>query len=122
MHPLRYRRAHRLSGRLAYSAVFREGKPFHARGLVAIIRPNRLPYMRLGLSVGRRTGRAVIRNRIKRVLREGFRQAPSRLRGGLDVVIIPKLPQELQAADAVAARLDRILMSAHRKLAAGPRR
>jgi ribonuclease P protein component len=88
---------------------------------VAIIRANRLPYMRLGLSVSRRIGRAVIRNRIKRVVREGFRQAPSRGSGGLDVVIIPKNPKELQKADVIAVRLDRILKAAHFKLTAGPR-
>jgi len=77
--------------------------------------------MRLGLSVGRRIGRSVLRNRIKRLVREAFRRAPSRESGGLDVVIIPKNPQELQKADVIGARLERILKSARLKLTAGPR-
>lgn len=51
---------------------------------------NRSPHARLGLAVSRRTSkRAVDRNRIKRVIRESFRQHRRQLRG-LDVVVISR--------------------------------
>lgn len=86
--------------------------------MVVVARPNGLPRMRLGLSVGRRCGRAVVRNRLKRVVRESFRLAPGRMLGGLDVVVIPRRPEEMQDPHAVRTQLDRILRTAHHQLAA----
>ena len=47
---------------------------------------------RLGLAVSRRAGNAVVRNRIKRVLREAFRLDREDLPPGLDVIVIPLDP------------------------------
>ena len=45
---------------------------------------------RLGLSVGRKVGNAVARNRLKRVLREFFRLHQDLLEDQLDFVVVPK--------------------------------
>lgn len=55
--------------------------------LVIYALPNDLPHARLGLSVPRRVGRAVARNRIKRLLREVFRHHQHDLARGYDFVI-----------------------------------
>lgn len=61
---------------------------------------------RLGLTVSRRVGNAVARNRMKRLLREAFRTSPSSWPLGVDLVIIAKQgPGELNARD-VAAELE----------------
>lgn len=52
--------------------------------------PNELELTRYGFAVGRRIGKAVVRNRIKRRLREILRQAP--LQKGWDIVIIARIP------------------------------
>ena len=61
--------------------------------------PNGLVYPRIGLSVSRKVGGAVVRNRWKRLLREAFRLSRERLPAGLDLVVIPRsaAPPELLA-------------------------
>lgn len=52
--------------------------------------PNGLEYSRFGLTVGRKHGGAVQRNRIKRVLREAFRMSQHELPAGYDLVCAPR--------------------------------
>lgn len=47
---------------------------------------------RLGLTVSRRVGNAVVRNRVKRRLREAFRLARPELAAGFDVVLLARSP------------------------------
>jgi len=70
---------------------------------------------RLGITVTRKVGNAVRRNRIKRLVREWFRTAESAL-GAYDVVVIAKrdIPETLGAAEA-RADLDRGLRRFHER-------
>lgn len=56
--------------------------------------PNGTGSSRLGLSVSRKVGPAVVRNRIKRLLREAFRLQQHELPRGLDLVVIPTAPDQ----------------------------
>src|SRR4051794_34631086 len=55
---------------------------------------NGLAYSRLGLSVSRKVGPAVHRNRIRRLYREAYRLARDQLPAGLDLILIPRKPDE----------------------------
>src|SRR5437773_3779332 len=55
---------------------------------------NGLPYLRLGRSVSRKVGPAVVRNRLRRLYREAFRLSRHELPVGLDLILIPRSPEE----------------------------
>jgi ribonuclease P protein component, eubacterial len=57
---------------------------------------------RLGLAVTRKTGCAVVRNRVKRVLREVFRLHQAVLPQGADIVVVPKRAAMLREIAFVA--------------------
>ncbi len=68
-----FRARHRLTHARQFAAVYAR-RCRAARGpLVVFAARNQLPHPRLGLSVGRRVGPAVRRNRMKRLIRESFR-------------------------------------------------
>ena len=71
--------------------------------LVVYACENELPFSRLVVSVSRKLGGAVVRNRLKRLLREAFRLSRSELPTGLDLVLIPR--------GADSASLERYLRS-----------
>lgn len=92
-----FRARHRLSGRRTYAAVHRGGVRKPRGPLVVVGLPNQTGESRLGLSVGRRVGDAVTRNRIKRRIREAFRLMRPDMPPGYDLVVIvrPHTPATL---------------------------
>ncbi len=86
----RFKRARRLSGSNAFARVFKGGRSAGNRLLVVYALSNELPYSRLGLTVSRRCGNAVVRNRIKRLLRDAFRLECEDLPQDVDLICIPK--------------------------------
>ena len=64
------RKERRLTRARDFAAVRNEGRAWSDRCLVVVVRPNDTDTCRVGFSVGKRLGNAVVRNRTKRRLRE----------------------------------------------------
>ena len=85
------RRRRRLSRSGEFDRVYREGRSHASRHLVVYAFPRAdAESPRLGVSVGRKLGGAVERNRVKRLLREAFWARAEALPDGLDFVIVAR--------------------------------
>jgi ribonuclease P protein component len=83
-----FRKHNRISGNDDFRRVMKEGKRVCTGTLTVFLLPNALECNRLGVSVGRKFGKAYVRNRYKRLVREAFRQHNQLLAENNDVVVL----------------------------------
>ncbi len=73
-----------------FQPVFRDGEKLVAPAFVLYVLPGSGPTSRLGMAVSRRVGSAVVRNRVKRLIREVFRLHKAQLPVPCDVVFVAR--------------------------------
>ncbi|MEJ2006905.1 MAG: ribonuclease P protein component [Acidobacteriota bacterium] len=81
---------YRLLRRVEFQRAYEKGQRRSASLCTVFYRPNGLAETRVGITVPKRLGGAPVRNRIKRRIREVFRQHRESLPGGWDMVLNPR--------------------------------
>jgi ribonuclease P protein component len=89
----------RLKRPAEFDEVFRRKRSAADELIIVYARESGLEHTRLGLSVSRKMGGAVVRNRWKRLIREAFRTTRAKLPAGLDLVVIPRAGATPSLAD-----------------------
>ncbi|HEV8199840.1 MAG TPA: ribonuclease P protein component [Candidatus Polarisedimenticolia bacterium] len=92
----RFRPQDRIRKRSEYQALYESARRIPSKSFVLFVRKNDLGHPRLGITVSRRIGGAVQRNRAKRLMREIFRRHKGELQ---DVDIVVNGRAALPAAD-----------------------
>ena len=100
-----------LAKRAQYQSVYKLGTAQSDQLIVIKALPNELEFSRLGFSVTKAVGNAVVRNKVRRLLREVVRLKP--VKPGWDIVFIAR--PSVVAADyhQLQRSVDRILVRAH---------
>lgn len=100
-------RGRRLHLKNDFKTIIRGGTRIQGPGLVLWYKPAPAGCedRRLGLVVSKKLGSAVVRNRVKRLLREAFRLNREKLECGVDYIFSPRSGAEFATADAAANAL-----------------
>ncbi|MCF6095096.1 ribonuclease P protein component [Microaerobacter geothermalis] len=100
------KKVHRLRKNKEFQQVFRLGKSVANRYFVLYFVTNKGDHVhRFGISVSKKLGGAVVRNRVKRLIREGLRQIEPRIPDHIDFVIIARKPVVDLSFDKVVSHL-----------------
>ncbi|WP_096272241.1 ribonuclease P protein component [Paucisalibacillus globulus] len=87
------KKEYRVKDNKDFQVIFKQGKSFANRQLVIYYRKKEdQSHFRVGLSVGKKIGNAVVRNRIKRYLRQAFHELEKEIKPSYDFIIIARQP------------------------------
>lgn len=117
--PLTFPQARRMKTPAEFERVYARKRSASDGVLIVYAGENGLPHPRLGCSVSKKVGGAVVRNRYKRLFREAFRLTQHELPPGVDLIVIPRLGSEPTFV-AVRASLVKLAHQAARRLTPPP--
>ena len=106
------KRATTLKENYEFRRMYAKGKSGVSPCLVVYCRPNHRAHNRLGITVGAKLGHAVVRNRVRRRLREIYRLNQPRMKQGYDVVLVGRV----RAVSASYQELERAFLRVCEKL------
>jgi ribonuclease P protein component len=96
-----------------YDRVRKAGASARGKILVLFELPNGTPRRRLGIAVSKAVGNAVVRNKVKRLIREAFRMGRGTLAVGCDILVVARAA----AAEATYGQIAREIADLDAKIA-----
>lgn len=95
-----------------FRRLYARGKSYAGGYIVIYTSKNRINKNRLGLTVSKSIGKAVKRNRLKRLMRESYRLNENKLLTGFDIIIVARG----RALNKTLAQIEKDVMHAMKKL------
>ena len=117
--PLTFPHTHRMKTPAEFERCYARKRSASDGVLIVYACENDRSHPRLGCSVSRKIGNAVVRNRYKRLFREAFRLSQHDLPAGVDLVLIPR-PGPEPTLEALKESLVKLAQQAARKLGPKP--
>lgn len=109
-------KTYRLITKAEFKAIFDNTSSIKQNHLLVLFKLNQKPYARLGLIVKKhKTNNAVIRNQIKRVIRESFRLNQNLLQG-LDLIVITRTECNLLNKIDLRKNIDKLWKKLHKNV------
>lgn len=81
---------YRLKNKREFDVVYKNGKSYWNRNLILYVNKNSLDYNRIGYSITKKVGNSVVRNKIRRRMKEIYRLNLDDMDVGYDFILIPK--------------------------------
>jgi ribonuclease P protein component len=110
-----FTKADRIRTSKEYKTLSKYGDRHYSDYFVIISRKRQQPNARLGITVSKKVGKAVTRNRIKRIIREYFRLNRQFLPGRLDINILARQTSGRLSAAAIRDHLGQCFKMIARK-------
>src|SRR5690554_2489728 len=81
---------YRLRKNIEFKKVYSGGKNYWNRNLTLFVKKNKLEETRFGITVTKKISNAVVRNKIRRRIKEIYRENFYKIKSGYDLIFIPK--------------------------------
>ncbi|MFP7170618.1 ribonuclease P protein component [Terribacillus sp. 7520-G] len=109
------KKEYRIKKNEAFQEVFQKGSSFANRQLVLYYKRQETAdtHFRIGLSVSKKLGNAVMRNKIKRYLRQAFHELDEQVVQGYDFIVIARQPAKDMTYQELKKSLIHVLWKSH---------
>lgn len=95
-----------------FRRLYGKGKSFQSPALVCYVMKNRAGICRMGITVSKKTGNAVSRNRSRRVIRAAYSSLEGKIKGNYDFVFVARSKTKFQKSNQIAKAMLLMLIKA----------
>lgn len=92
-----------------FKRIYNRGKSVVNHLLVLYYVENELPFNRLGITVSKKIGKAVVRNKVRRVIKENYRLKESHIREGYDIIFVTRVQGKDASYKQISSAMDNLL-------------
>ncbi|MBQ0017209.1 MAG: ribonuclease P protein component [Clostridiales bacterium] len=107
------KKENRLKKRKEFAYIFKKGESYGSKNLVLVISKSKLPKFKVGFSVSKKVGVAVIRNKVKRRLKEAVYFYRKNIKNGFNMIFVAKQSLKDQKYVDVLSEVESLLRKAN---------